>query len=386
MAKLTDVNHLLSEIKKLTQWLRSNANISKALSATEGAVKFREGVISRLHDLNQKIDQVLLSWKHEKSTENPELVELGRQSKDEINNYEFSLLDSQVNAARAFHKAYSDLHNALLRVDTFSRFITNLIRIQSSPSLSDKGLSIIPPDVDTKPTSDILPPSDIMTSKLEEKPKYDFEIPTSPLGRLLEETQKTSRATVSSVPPGRLSPQKETKPENNRLEQLQEIFPFDLSKGKQTPELTTSSQTKLKQSELISGQELIQEIKQLKTDIQSLQDEREKLQTQAMSIHGVKVNRGDIESELIKAKSDVSRLKNHIQVLEEQNKKLSNEILRYQDILSQFRSQKEPDFQNIMKENLSLVNQLTQIRRQRIEIRFEELENELNELRRILKK
>ncbi|MCK5347303.1 MAG: hypothetical protein KAR20_28030, partial [Candidatus Heimdallarchaeota archaeon] len=65
---------------------------------------------------------------------------------------------------------------------------------------------------------------------------------------------------------------------------------------------------------------------------------------------------------------------------------LGNQILQYQEIMAQFRSKKDPNFHNVLKENLSLVNQLTQIRRQRIEIRFEELENELSELRKILKK
>ncbi len=387
MSKLSEINHLLSEIQKSTQWFRSNANISKALSASEGAVDFRQGVIGGLHDLCETIDQLLLFWKQEKSVENPELVELGRQTKDEITKYEQDLLDSQVNAARAFHKAYSQLHSALLRVDTFTRFITNLIRIQKSPKLPEDRVSAFPSSSPSTNSSERLPTTSLFTSEIDDPPKPSFELPASPLGRLLEENQDRPMNSVSTFPPGRLAPRSIGKEDEDRIEKLHGLFPFDKSVSDRSTSTEISRNEDIsKNPPLISGHEIIHEVKQIKLQVAALQKQKAQLESQVSNVSTQEMHDPTFESDLVKIKSTVSRLQNHIRVLEEQNQKLGNQILQYQEIMAQFRSKKDPNFHNVLKENLSLVNQLTQIRRQRIEIRFEELENELSELRKILKK
>ncbi|MCK4827253.1 hypothetical protein KA005_66600, partial [bacterium] len=275
----------------------------------------------------------------------------------------------------------------LLRVDTFTRFITNLIRIQKSPGLPEERISALPSPSPSATSSERLPTTSLIPSEIEGPPKPSFEFPASPLGRLLGENKDRSMKPVSTVPPDRLNSQSIRKEDEDRIEELQGLFPFDKSTSDQCTTTDIIRNEDISQDpQLISGQEIIHEVKQIKSQVATLQKQREELESQISNFRTQEIQDPNFESELVKTKSTVSRLQNHIQVLEEQNQKLVNQILEYQEILAQFRSNTDPNFHNVMKENLSLVNQLTQIRRQRIEIRFEELENELSELRKLLKK
>ena len=110
----------LKEITGHITWLRSNANISKALSAPQGAVAFREAVISRLHKIIEQLNQLTSLYIEAFPQKKHQISQSRDQTIRSLQLYEEKLLDVRINAARAFHKAYTQLHSSLLHLEQLS--------------------------------------------------------------------------------------------------------------------------------------------------------------------------------------------------------------------------------------------------------------------------
>ncbi|MHA1861100.1 MAG: hypothetical protein ACTSVM_02235 [Candidatus Ranarchaeia archaeon] len=363
---LSRIQGHIDAIQKGIEWLRSNANISKALAAPKGAVSFRQSIIDNVHRLIKELEELTSIYGKTYNKQGSDLINAQQNVVQSLHLYIEHLLDLSVDAARAFHKAYFQLHHALRQVETFIQHVLN----GASQSIEIAHISH-----NNSLTNFSSPQSKNAIASIKESRQSDTT-------RLTEEKQLDSKKTVGP-PLGKLFDAvhytKETRgPKLNH----------DLSMFNRRLKLEERFVNEDKRLDGSSGTELIEEIRALKAESKRIKKEYLSAKQKLLVVQRKTDNQIEEikeELEIKRLKSEITRLKKHIEVLEEQNRSLNVQINNQRDMLKQFKSSKEPDFGFILEENLNLINVLAQERRQGIEVKFEDLKNEISSLHRRLK-